>query len=65
MMWIWFLICSRDNLCLVIPNDKMLEHTLGTPDQGTCTQVSQIIGLLQAPSRTCMYLGLQGVGKCV
>ena len=39
--------------------------TLGTPDQGTYSQVSQIIGLLQAPSRTCMYLGQQGVGKCV
>ena len=34
--------------------------TLGTLDWGTCTQVSQIIGLLQAPSRTCMYHGLQG-----
>ena len=31
--------------------------TLGTLDRGTCTQVSQIIGLLQAPGRTFMYLG--------
>ena len=30
--------------------------TLGTPDQGTCRKVSQIIGLLQAPDRTFMYL---------
>ena len=28
--------------------------TLGTPDRGTCTQVSQIIGLFQALSHTCM-----------
>ena len=27
----------------------------GTPDLGTCDQVSQIIGLLQAPNRTFMY----------
>ena len=27
--------------------------------------VSLVIGVLQAPGRTCMYLGLQGVGKCV
>ena len=33
--------------------------------RGTCIQVSQIIGLLQAPGRNCMYLGGQGVGKCV
>ena len=30
--------------------------TRGTLDRGTCLKVSQIIGLLQAPSRTCMYL---------
>ena len=33
--------------------------TLGTPDRGTCSQVSQIIGVLQAPNRTCIYLGKQ------
>ena len=30
--------------------------TLGTPDRGTCYQVSQNIGLVQAPNRTFMYL---------
>ena len=33
--------------------------TLGNPDLGG-TQASQIIGLLQAPGRTCMHLGFQG-----
>ena len=31
--------------------------TLWTPDRGTCYQVSYIIGLLQVPGRTFMYLG--------
>ena len=31
--------------------------TLGTPDRGTCFQVFQIIGVLQVPTHTCMYLG--------
>ena len=31
--------------------------TLGTPEQGTCFQVFQIIGLLKVPSRTCMEVG--------
>ena len=35
------------------------------PGQGTCTQVSQTIGLLQAPDRTCMNLGNKGKVKCV
>ena len=40
--------------------------TLGTPDRGTCYLVSQIIGLLQAPGRTCMYLEVTGSGElCV
>ena len=30
--------------------------TLGAPDQGTCDQVSQIIGALQVPDGTFMYL---------
>ena len=37
--------------------------TLGTPDQGTCYQVSQIIGVLKAPDRTFMYLGYQRGGE--
>ena len=28
--------------------------TLETPDRGTCNQVSQIIGVLQMPDRTCI-----------
>ena len=39
-----------------IKNDVDIMVTLGIPDQGTCSQVSQIIGLLQAPYRTFMYL---------
>ena len=34
--------------------------TLGTPDRGTCYHVSHIIGLLQPPGRTFMYLGVTG-----
>ena len=37
--------------------------TLGAPDRGTCDQVPQIIGVLQVPDRTFMYLELQGDGK--
>ena len=37
--------------------------TLGTLDRGTYTQVSQIIGLLQAPGRTCMYQGYSWEGR--
>ena len=34
--------------------------TLGIPDWGACFQASQIIGVLQAHSRTFMYLEFQG-----
>ena len=34
--------------------------TLGTLDLGTLFQVPKIIGLLQAPGGTCMYLRFQG-----
>ena len=34
---------------------------IGVPE----SLVSQIIGVLQAPGSTRMYLGQQGVGKCV
>ena len=37
--------------------------TLGTLDRGTYTQVSQIIGLLQAPGRTWMYQGYSWEGR--
>ena len=42
-----------------------VKATLGIPDWGTCYQVSQIIGLLQATGHTFMYWGNRGEGKCV
>ena len=43
----------------VYKNMFNIKVTLGNPNKGTCSQVSHIIGLLQAPGRTCMYQGFQ------
>ena len=41
------IICMKFNIMV----------TMGTPNRGTCFQVSQIIGVLQAPGHTYKYLG--------
>ena len=47
-----FVVTAKDK------GNTVIMAILGTPDRGTCTQVSQIIGLLQEPGLTCMVPGV-------